>query len=257
MSNDSVGKTLTVAFLLCVVCSVLVSMSAVMLKPQQVANKEIDRKKNILAAAGLLKPGVDIKKAFEKIETRLVDFESGEYVSDIEPNDYNQRKAAATPSMSRQLSTAEDKAGIKRRANYGKVYFARNDSGDVTHIILPVKGYGLWSTLYGFLALNPDASTVSGLGFYQHAETPGLGGEVDNPSWKAQWAGKKVLDEAGNPNIYMYKGRVTSKTPEGEHKFDALSGATLTSRGVENLLQFWVSDLGYGPFLKRIKASGV
>jgi Na+-transporting NADH:ubiquinone oxidoreductase subunit C len=257
MANDSVGKTLTVALLLCVVCSVLVSLSAVGLKPLQEQNKELDRKKNILAAAGLLKPGISVIEAFKSIEAKVVDFESGEYVSDIDANGYDQRRAAGNPDMSTALTGKQDKAGIKRRADYGLVYLARDESGEVSRIILPVKGYGLWSTLYGFLALEPDATTVAGLGFYEHAETPGLGGEVDNPAWKAQWSGKKVLDDSGQPAMQMYKGTVTDATPDGEHKFDALSGATLTSRGVENLMRFWVSDLGYGPYLKRLRNSGV
>lgn len=257
MANDSVGKTLTVALLLCVVCSVLVSLSAVGLKPLQQQNKELDRKQNILAAAGLLEPGVSVAEAFKRIEAKVVDFDTGEYVTDIDASNYDQRRAASNPEMSIALSGEQDKAGIKRRANYGLVYLARDDAGDISRIILPVKGYGLWSTLYGFLALEPDANTVAGLGFYEHAETPGLGGEVDNPAWKAQWTGKEVLNDAGEPAIQMYKGTVTDATPNGEHKFDALSGATLTSRGVENLMRFWVSELGYGPYLKRLRNSGV
>ena len=257
MSNDTVGKTLTVAFALCVVCSVVVSLSAVLLKPLQQENKELDRKKNILAAAGLLHPGVSIAEAFKKIDAKLVDFDTGEYVDEPAAQTYDQRRAAADPETSIMLKDGEDIASIKRRANVGLVYLARNASGEVDHIILPVKGYGLWSTLYGFLALEADAVTVAGLGFYEHAETPGLGGEVDNPNWKAQWKGKKILTEQGEPAIQMYKGVVTASTPGGEYKFDALSGASLTSRGVENLLRFWVGDLGYGPYLKRVQQAGV
>lgn len=257
MSNDSVSKTLTVALLLCVVCSVLVSLSAVGLKPLQQQNKELDRKKNILAAADLLDPSVPVVEAFKSIEAKLVDFDSGDYVSEVDASTYDQRRAAGDPSRSRALAGKEDVAGIKRRANYGLVYLARDEAGAVSKIILPVKGYGLWSTLYGFLALEADAMTVAGLGFYEHAETPGLGGEVDNPEWKKQWVGKRVLNDAGEPAIEMFKGKVLPSTPNGEHKFDALSGATLTSRGVENLMRFWVSDLGYGPYLKRLRKSGV
>ena len=255
MSNDSIGKTLTVAFLLCVVCSIVVSTAAVGLKPLQDANKELDKKQNILAAASLLKEGVSVDEAFESIEIKYVDLDSGAYVDG--PANFNQKKAAKEPSTSIALDGQQDIAQIKRRSNIAEIYLAKNEQGVVDTIILPVHGYGLWSTLYGFLALQADANTVVGLGFYQHAETPGLGGEVDNPKWKSQWPGKRVFDEQGAPATTMFKGVVTKETPGGEHKFDALSGATITGRGVENLVNFWVGDLGFGPYLKRIQAEGV
>ena len=115
--------------------------------------------------------------------------------------------------------------------------------------MLPVNGYGLWSTLYGFLTLDTNTKTVKGLGFYSHAETPGLGGEVDNPKWKAQWNGKVVFDEDYQPNIRVEK----SGNVKGENSVDALSGATITSRGVENLLHYWLGDHGYGPFLAQFR----
>jgi Na+-transporting NADH:ubiquinone oxidoreductase subunit C len=116
-----------------------------------------------------------------------------------------------------------------------------------------VRGAGLWSTLHGFLALENDLNTVAGLGFFEHGETPGLGGEVDNPNWKALWPGKKVYDE-GDAKIQLIKGSVDANTAEAEHKVDGLSGATLTSRGVTNLLQFWMGENGYKPFLSNLQS---
>ena len=123
----------------------------------------------------------------------------------------------------------------------------------ITKIILPVHGKGLWSTMYGFLALNRDGETVEGFAFYQQGETPGLGGEVDNPKWKASWIGKKVLDESGNPVIDIVKGSVDTTRPEAVHQVDGLSGATITSNGVENLLRFWLGENGFGPYLSKIR----
>ena len=99
----------------------------------------------------------------------------------------------------------------------------------------------------GFLVLEADANTVFGLQFYEHAETPGLGGEVDNPSWRAKWAGKLVYSTQGIPNIEVVRGHVTSKGHSARHQVDGLAGATLTSRGVTNLLQYWLSEQGFGP----------
>lgn len=254
-SNDTVSKTLIVALLLCVVCSVVVSTAAVVLKPAQEANKLKDKRKNILAAAGLLKDDTNISEAFEAIEVKHVNLKSGEYV-DV-PASFDQRKEAKDPKTSEILSSDKDIAGLKRLEDISEVYLAKDDSGQVETIILPVRGYGLWSTLYGFLALKVDADTVVGLGFYEHGETPGLGGEVDNPKWKAQWSGKEIYDDAWKPAIRMSKVKVDSSMPDATHKFDALSGATLTSRGVEHLIQFWTGQYGFGPYLKRVRTQGV
>jgi Na+-transporting NADH:ubiquinone oxidoreductase subunit C len=250
-NKESVGKTLLVAFLVCVVCGVVVATAAVSLRPVQSKNQLLDKRQNILQAAGLYQPGVDVNTVFESIERRLVDIDTGEYVEMEEP--YDQRKAAKDPQRSERLSGKEDIAGIKRQAKVAEVFLARNDDGSLSRIILPVHGYGLWSTLYGFLALEPDANTVSGLGFYEHGETPGLGGEVDNPKWKALWEGKKLYGEQGEVEIQVVKGAVDSKTPNAEHKVDGLAGATLTSNGVSNLLRFWVGENGFGPYLKRMQ----
>ena len=250
-NKESVGKTLLVAFLVCVVCGVVVATAAVSLRPVQSQNQLLDKRMNILQAAGLYQPGVDVNEVFKSIERRFVDIDTGEYVE--MPESYDQRKAAKDPQRSERLSGKEDIAGIKSQANVAEVFLARGDVGGLSRIILPVHGYGLWSTLYGFLALEPDANTVSGLGFYEHGETPGLGGEVDNPKWKALWEGKKLYGEQGEVEIQVVKGAVDSKTPNAEHKVDGLAGATLTSNGVSNLLRFWVGENGFGPYLKRMQ----
>ncbi|NKI17222.1 Na(+)-translocating NADH-quinone reductase subunit C [Spongiibacter sp. KMU-166] len=250
-NNDSIQKTLLVAVTLCIVCALFVSTAAVVLKPVQVANKALDRKANILAAAGLLDPEVSVEEQFKKVRTRIVDLETGKFTDQFNVETFEQSKIAKDPATSVDLNEA-DIAKIKRRENFATVYLVEKD-GELDKIILPVRGAGLWSTLYGFLALENDLNTVAGLGFYEHGETPGLGGEVDNPGWKAQWPGKEVYDD-GEVEIQLIKGSVDANTPEAEHKIDGLSGATLTSRGVTNLLQFWMGENGYKPFLKNLQS---
>ena len=165
---------------------------------------------------------------------------------------YDQRKASADPMMSVELPGGQDIAGISRRANMAPVYLL-TEGDTIKQVVLPVHGYGLWSTLYGFLSLEGDFNTITGLRFYEHAETPGLGGEVDNPKWRAKWDGKKVFDEEGNVEIRVVRGYVDEKTANAEHKVDGLSGATLTSNGVTNLLQYWLGDHGFGPYLKNMR----
>lgn len=252
--NESVGKTLLVAFLVCVVCGVVVATAAVSLRPVQNENKLIDKRMNILLAAGMYDASQDVKEQFKSIERKFVDIDSGDYVE--MPESYDQRTAAKDPAQSERLSGDVDIAGIKNQAEVAEVYLARGDNGELSRIILPVHGYGLWSTLYGFLALEPDANTVAGLGFYEHGETPGLGGEVDNPKWKALWEGKKLYGDQGEVEIQVIKGTVESNTPNAEHKVDGLAGATLTSKGVSNLLRFWVGENGFGPYLKRMRQGG-
>lgn len=251
--NDSIKKTLFVAGALSVVCSIFVSAAATMLKPVQERNKLIDQQKNILAAAGLLQEGVDIAKAFERIETKVVDLDSGEFTDAVDPSSYDQRKAQKDPKLSMALAKENDPATILRRERYSLVYLVRGDGGALETVILPIRGYGLWSTLRGFLAVQPDGNTVAGLTYYEHAETPGLGGEVDNPAWKAQWPGKKLFDANGHPAIDVVKGKVDAAAPGAEHKIDGLAGATLTSNGVENMFRYWLSEQGFGPFLERLK----
>ena len=203
---------------------------------------------NILQAAGLFDPQQSIPDQFQIVTTRLVNLDTGEFVNGMDVDRYNQRKASKDPSMNRVLSTDKDIASIKRQAKIAKVYLVEN-GGQIQKIILPIHGYGLWSTLYGFMALEGDGNTVAGLGFYEHAETPGLGGEVDNPSWKKQWTGKRVYKD-GRVALRLVKGGADRKDAYG---VDALSGATITSRGVDNLVKFWLSDTGFKPFLDNVR----
>jgi len=253
LPNDSFEKTVMVALALCFACAVVVSASAVALKPLQVSNKALDMKKNILDVVGLLEEGEDIDEAFKQFETRVVDLETGEYVDTVDAGTYDQRKAAKDSTMSVAIERKQDIAGIKRRENYAKVYLLK-EGGQVKAIILPVHGYGLWSTMYGFLALEGDGETVIGINFYDQAETPGLGGEVVNPKWCALWKGKKVFDESGEPRLGLIKGNVDPSRPGAEYQVDGLAGATLTSVGVTNLVRYWMGRQGYALYLEKIRS---
>lgn len=262
MARDSISHTLLVATVLCIVCSVLVAGAAVGLRSRQEANKEQDQKKNVLIAAGLYdeeKQASNVVDAiFDSSITRvLIDLETGEPVDAevIDPTSYDQREAARKPELSAAVQPRDGLGGIKRREKYAFVYEVKNDSGEVDRVVLPIYGKGLWSTLYGFLAVSSDASTVGGVTFYEHGETPGLGGEVDNPRWKSKWHGKKLFDENGEIKIEVIKGTVVESTADAEYKIDGLSGATITSNGVERLVQYWIGPDGFGPFLKKLRQS--
>lgn len=254
MSNDSMLKTFIVASALCLVCSIIVSGAATGLKPVQTLNKALDKQRNILQVAGLGDTSKTIEERFKSIETKVVDMATGEYVDSIDVAAFDQRKASKDPAQSISLSSEQDEAKIGSRAKYGKVYLLKEGDA-VSKIIIPIKGYGLWSTMYGFVALESDANTISDVTFYEHNETPGLGGEIENRSWQKVWQGKKVYDAQSKPVFELAKGVVDDNTPNKEYKVDGLAGATLTSNGVTNSVRFWVGENGFGPYLKKMKAS--
>ncbi|MCJ8314097.1 MAG: Na(+)-translocating NADH-quinone reductase subunit C [Saccharospirillaceae bacterium] len=257
-NKETFGYTITVAFVVCLVCAVLVSVAAVALRPLQDINKQLDKKKNVLAAADLLgeytisnAPNNYIETTFdEKIIIKLVDVASGKFDTTKSPEEvmsYDQKKAAKSAE---KLDKKIDIAQIKRQAKLAIVYVVNDVDGNLEKVILPIHGYGLWSTLYGFIALEADLNTVIGLGFYAHAETPGLGGEVDSDAFKDQWPGKKIFDETGVMRIEVTKG---GQAQNPTHQVDGLSGATLTTRGVDNLVKFWLGENGFGSFIVNLK----
>ncbi|WP_368544588.1 Na(+)-translocating NADH-quinone reductase subunit C [Enterobacter soli] len=252
-NNDSTGKTLLVVLVLCLVCSIVVAGSAVGLKPLQQEQRALDKQRNILAVAGLMQDGMsadDVSKIFaERISARLVDLKSGELL-EKDPAKFNPSLALKDPQMSVALEASQDPAGIKRRSNIAEIYLVRDAQKRVQEMVLPVYGNGLWSVMYAFVALSPDGRTIKGITYYDHGETPGLGGEIENPNWRAQFVGKKVVDDNGLPALKVVKG---SARPGDEYAVDGLSGATLTSNGVQHSFDFWMGELGFGPFLKNVR----
>jgi Na+-transporting NADH:ubiquinone oxidoreductase subunit C len=255
-AKEPMHRVFLVALLTGLVCSAIIASVTVTLRPIQDVNRLHYMQANILQAAGLLRSDIALDDQLNQLETRLVALDTGDFMTTIDPATYDQRQAANDPEQSIALSPSQDIAGIKRRAKYAPVYLHRDDAGSIDTIILPIHGYGLWSTLYGFIALQGDTSSVIGVRFYEHQETPGLGGEVDNPRWLQQWRGKAVYDAWWRPAIQLVKGGVNEQTPQALHKVDALSGATLTNRGIENMLKFWLGEAGFGPFLAKVRDSG-
>lgn len=256
MSNDSWQKTLLVALVLCLVFSVLVSGAAVVLRPTQEANQRLDVQRNLLLAAGLAEAGAPAELVGElmgSVETQIIDLDTGSQNTQINPDTFDAISTARKPATSVALDAETDIARIKRRANMAKVYLLKKD-GKLTGVVLPVYGSGLYSTLYGFIALDADLRTVRGLKFYEQGETAGLGAEVDNPRWLAKWPGKMALDETGAPKVEVVKGGVNPSSPMIDYQVDGISGATMTSKGVSALLQFWLGPDGFGPYLAKLKA---
>ena len=142
--RDSISNTLIVAVGLSLVCSIIVSSAAIVLKPVQAKNEELFRKQIILDVAGLMEPDASIDELFESIEPRVVDLETGEYTDAVDPNTFDALAAANDPSLGIQIPADLDIARIGRRAKYAAVYIVR-DGEDIEQVILPVYGKGLWS----------------------------------------------------------------------------------------------------------------
>ncbi len=252
--QHSNGYTILFAGAVCLVFSIMVAGSAVALKDTQEANKLLDRQTKILTVAGIMKEGErwPAEKITSEFATQLravaVDLKTGTVNTEIDPATYDQRKSAKDPKTS--TAVPKNWAQVARVPKYAVVYH-QIENGRMKKIILPIEGKGLWSTLYGFLALAPDGDEVEGITFYEHAETPGLGGEVDNPRWKALWPGRKVHDASGKVALRVIKGPAGPAASD-PNRVDGLSGATMTSRGVTYLVQFWLGEYGFKKYLQTI-----
>lgn len=243
--------------LVCLVCSFFVATAAVSLKDLQAQNLRLDRQKKVLVVAGLMEEGAklspdEITQIFDqRVKPRIVDLETGAYAdAEVDAATYNQRKATKEPDMSHKAPP--NPSGIQRLPTYGQIFQVQNDDGKLDSIIIPIEGKGLWGTLYGYLALAPDTRGIKGITFYEHKETPGLGGEVDNPRWKNLWKGRLAYDDRWRPAIGVIKG-AAGPPDRDPYSVDGLSGATLTSRGVNNLVKFWLGDEGFGPYLAQVR----
>jgi Na+-transporting NADH:ubiquinone oxidoreductase subunit C len=253
--RDSISNTLKVAIGLSLVCSVIVSSAAIVLKPVQEKNEEEFRQQIILDVAGLMQPDGNIEELFAAIEPRMVELETGDYSDAVDPATFDTLMAAGDPELGIAIPDDKDIAGIGRRAKYAPVYLVK-DGAHIDQVILPVYGKGLWSTMLGYLSVAPDGNTVRGLRFYAHAETPGLGDQIDKKPWRTQWVGKLVYDGGDEPQIRVIKGLVPTGAAGAEHMIDGLSGATLTGNGVTGLVQYWTGPHGFGPYLKTFREDG-
>lgn len=248
--RDSIANTILVAIAVSLFCSVLVSAAAVVLKPQQQRNEDLYRKKIVLEVAGLFEPGADVDALFAHIDTQIVELASGDYVTHIDAGSFDALAASRDPEVSIAVPENVDIAGVRRRSLYAQVFLVRRGK-QIEQVILPVYGSGLWSAMRGYVSLQPDGKSVRGLRFFEHGETPGLGDQIDDPAWLAQWQGKAIFDDSGEPRIEVVKGIVMPGS-DAKYQVDGLSGATLTGRGVQNLVNYWLGAHGFGPYLGKL-----
>lgn len=255
MAEESILRPFYTVFVLALVCSALVAGAAVGLRPFQEANRQLDRKKHILNAAGLNTEGKTVDELFKQVEPKVIELATGDFVAEdtIDPARYNQRKAALSDELGNPLAAKDDSARIRRVEKYSIVYLVKDPGGEIRQVVLPVRGKGLWSTMYAYVAIDRDMTTIRGISFYEHGETPGLGGEVENEKWQDSWRGKKLYSQSGEQQLQVVKGKAAADAPQADFQIDGLSGATLTTKGIDNLMRFWFGDHGFEPFIARMK----
>lgn len=251
--NDDRVKIFGVAFLTALASALVVSVASVTLKPLQEAHLEAERAARMAAMLDTL-PGLrDLMEemGLDALETRLVDLDTGVFIADADPATFDMVAASADPDLSVAIPPEDDVARLGRRAKTAPVHLLERD-GEVLLIVLPVSGKGYQSTIRANLALESDLRTVAALSITEQGDTPGLGARIEAPEWQSLWAGKELLDDSGVIVIEVVRG-----TAIGPHQVDAISGATVTSNGVADMLRYWLGDHGYGPLLDRLAEEGV
>ncbi len=252
MKQFSTTYTYIFSLVLCLVCSILLSVAAVGLKDRQVANEQLDKQKSVLMACRMIKAGErvtpdKVREMFGSITPKVIDLLTDTYAEGVDPETFKEKDSPLLPPM-------DNAAGLSEISQYAQIFQVKKE-GKVDRVVLPISGKGLWGTLYGYLAVASDGNTICGITYYSHKETPGLGGEVDNPMWKSYWPDRKIYDADGNVAIRVIKG--AAESPESDpYSVNGLSGATITSRGVSNMLQFWLGEEGFGPYLKKLREDG-
>lgn len=248
-SNDDPAKTLIVALLVAFVCALMVSATELLLLPKRQANIAAQREVQMASMLASL-PGLEDllrSSGADSIETRLVDLNTGQFVPDMDIDSYDQKLAMKDPAMSIELNADVDVARLGRRANYAPVNLLYQGK-ELKLLILPVHGRGYQSVLYAWLALAGDLNTIQAFSIIEQGETPGLGTRIEDPEWLAQFNGRQLHDATHEQTLTVVKGKASNL-----YEIDGISGATRTGDGINNLLTFWLSDVGFGPFLDNLK----
>lgn len=250
---ESPTRAVLVALFVCALCAAAIASAVTWLRPYQQAHRDADRSSRVQEIVSAV-PGFEMALGplgTARLDTRAVELATGRYAPEIDPDGFDPRAAALDTEQSVALATERDIAGIERRAQHAVIFEVRDTAG-LRMVVLPVYGAGYMSTLYGYLALDADTKTVRGLDFYDHAETPGLGSEIESADWRSLWAGKLVRDPEGRVRLGVASERVDPRNPEAAYLVDGISGATRTCNGVTALLRFWLGPDGFGPYLERL-----
>jgi Na+-transporting NADH:ubiquinone oxidoreductase subunit C len=257
VSKDSPKNAIIVILLTALVCSSLVSAAVVMLRPIQLNNQLLEQSRNIMQLTGLITPGEGLDdegtlSLYKSLDTRIFNIDEARFDETIDPVTFNQRRAVADPDLGTRIPAEMDRASLGRRSRFAPVYMVWEE-GELERIILPIHGNGMWSMLYGYIALESDLNTIAGMTFYEQNETPGLGDQITHGHWLEQWQGKLIYDDRGAPWFSVSEGKVQPGTESAKYQVDALTGATVTGNAVTDLVHYWFGAHGYQAFLDFLR----
>lgn len=254
-SRESVAQTWLVALLVALVCSTVVSSTVYLLRPIQLGYQLLDRNRAVVVAAGLAGPDAgdrEVVTRFVELDSPVIDLDEAEFAEDVDGRTYDHWNTTDRHYVAHPIPADRDDAGLGVRPRLVPVFVRRGD-GAIARLVLPVHGRGMWSTLYGYVALAADLNTVERLVIHRHGETPGIGDRIEDPAWLGAWRGKRLYDADGQLAIRVLRGR----RPGSVHEIDLISGASVTSTAVGNMVRYWMGEDAYGPWLRRLRSDAV
>lgn len=257
MNRDAPSRAVMVVLIVAVVSSALVSGVVTVLRPIQLENQLLERARHVLQLTGLLEggglPGDEkMLEFYRSLDIRIVNLADGRFEADMDPATFDARRAANDPERSVAIPPERDRAGLGRRSRHARVLMVWQGD-ELRRVVLPIHGAGMWSTIYGYLALEPDLNTIAGVTFYEQNETPGIGDKILEPRWRAQWEGRELFDPRGEFRFDAGPGRVEPGTEAAQYKVDALTGATVTVDAVVAMVHYWMGPHGYQPLIERLR----
>mgnify|MGYP003381525466 CR=1 FL=1 len=258
MNNDSPIKALIVVTATALLCSILVTVAAVTLHPIQRAYQDLERNRFLVGISGLTDavaelPDRDVISLYQKLEARIVNLDTGSFDDTYNPDTFDTWKTAADPVLSIAIPAELDGAKLSRRSRLVTVFLVR-DGDKLQRMMLPIYGQGMWSTIYGYIALEADLNTIADITFFEQAETAGIGDKFLRPAWLASWRGRKLYDETGTLRFQIGGRAVDPASSAARYQVDGISGATVTIDALMRMVTYWFGTHGFAPFLDSYRS---
>lgn len=246
LPNESRTKTILMAFLVSVVCAVLVSAATVLLRPIQTANRAAEEQARIEELVRGI-PGMTalLEQSGGTLSTVVIDLGDGRAAAEVTPATLD--AALADPANWTAIEAGADLAGLGQRPDFAQIFLLR-DGETISLALLPMTGQGYGGRIDAILALQGNMNTIAGIAITRHSETPGLGGRIDERAWQAGFPGTEARDERGEIRFQVARGQASSV-----HEVDGITGATRTGSGVTRMVRFWLGPDGYGPLIDAVR----